>query len=171
MKQSGTTRAIMALVEIISDEEIWIGRRIEATEGLLAYEAPLEVVEAAKEFLTSIFEDSSIDLELRLGALKLMRRAEAKKVIQATATASDEHARREVWRRVMIANRRVRLVRAGLWPAPNGWSDDLRGDGFVSPGGSFFDLWRRVLGLEPGPMSGAATTGNAELTDDPGKAG
>ncbi len=39
------TRAIAALLEIMSDMQAPLRRRIEAAEGLLAFEAPEEIVE------------------------------------------------------------------------------------------------------------------------------
>ncbi len=58
-KEKLMTRAIAALLKIIGDTDAPLRRRIEATEGLLAYEAPEEAVEEAKTFLTSVFEDAS----------------------------------------------------------------------------------------------------------------
>lgn len=53
-------RAIAALIAIMQDEDAPVHRRIEATAGLPEYAAPVPAVEAAKEFLTKIFEDSEI---------------------------------------------------------------------------------------------------------------
>ena len=68
------TRAINALLEIMSNELASVRRRIEAAEGLLSYEAPPEVVERAKAFLESVFEDSEEQsVQDRLDAVKLAR--------------------------------------------------------------------------------------------------
>ena len=54
---TSTTRAIAALIDFMTDnKDAPMRRRIEATEGLLGYEAPAEAVDAAKDFLGSVFE-------------------------------------------------------------------------------------------------------------------
>ena len=69
------TRAIVALLQIISDtEDAPLRRRIQATEALLAYEAPQEAVDQAKAFLTSV-QDAEQRVDDSLDALKLMRKA------------------------------------------------------------------------------------------------
>lgn len=122
------TRAINALLSIMSDESTWLGLRIEAADGLLSFEAPTECVEAAKSFLTSVFEDPEQDDEFRMKALKLVRKVEARKVTAPTVTPQDERSHRAGWRKRQRAQRRLALVKAGLWPAPAGWDADLNGD-------------------------------------------
>jgi hypothetical protein len=130
------TKAIIALLEIMADSSTPLRRRIEATEGLLAYEAPGEAVEQAKSFLTSVFEDGNQHYDDRLDALKLMRKAEARKITQPTATAADAQANREVSRKLEVIRRRLSLFKAGMWPAPKGWMDDLSPANYVAPPGS-----------------------------------
>ena len=90
------TRAIVALVEIMSDTDAPLRRRIEATEGLLAYEAPKEAVHQAQAFLISVFGDPEQRVEDWLDALKLMREAEARKITAPTVTTGDARANREL---------------------------------------------------------------------------
>lgn len=116
------TRAIDALLSIMQNPETWLGRRIEAADGLLSFEAPAEYVEAAKAFLTEVFVDPEQDDEFRMKALKLVRRVEARKVVAPTTTARSD---REGSFRQRRAQRRLALVQAGLWPAPTGWDADL----------------------------------------------
>ena len=130
------TRAIAALLEIMADTDAPLRRLIDATEGLLAYAAPEEAVEQAKEFLASVFEDANQHVDDRLDALKLMRKAEARKVVAPSVTAADQHASREVWRRLEIARRRSAMVKLGLWPPARNWADDLLGEGYVAPPGT-----------------------------------
>jgi hypothetical protein len=125
---TSTTRAIRALIEIMSDETASTRRRIEACDFLLAYEAPREVMDLAKEFLASIFEDQDQHVDDRLDALKLSRKVEAPRIRQRTAIPADEPADRELWRRREIAHRRVAMIDAGLWPPPKDWADDLLSD-------------------------------------------
>jgi hypothetical protein len=122
---TSTTRAIRALIEIMSDETAPTRRRIEACEGLLAYEAPREVMDLAKEFLASIFENPNEHGDDRLDALKLMRKAEAPRIRQRTAVPADERAERERQREREIAHRRLAMQEQGLWPPPPDWADDL----------------------------------------------
>jgi hypothetical protein len=94
------TRAIVALLQIMSDtEDAPLRRRIQATEALLAYEAPQEAVDQAKAFLTSVFEDAEQSVDDRLDALKLMRKAEARKTVP-TVTAENARKNRELWRQL-----------------------------------------------------------------------
>jgi hypothetical protein len=136
------TRAIGALLDIIASGAS-TRRRIEAAEQLLAYEAPPEIVVQAKAFLTSIFEDSEQHVDDRLDALKLMRKAEARKITQPTVRSAEAGRNREFWRDMEIARRRMKLIEAGLWPAVPEWADDLLGEDYEAPRDkSFLDLWK-----------------------------
>jgi hypothetical protein len=140
------TRAIAALLEIMSDAEAPLRRRIEATAGLLAYEAPPEAVEQAKAFLTSVFEDAEQRVDDRLDAIKLMRKAEgARKITAPTVTPEDARKNRELWREIEIGMRRVAMMKAGLWPPEEGWCNDLMGDDYVAPAISFDEAWRNAF--------------------------
>lgn len=141
-----TTRAVATLLEIMSDASAPIRRRIEATEGLVGFEAPAEVVEQAKEFLTAVFENADVHVDYRLEALKLMRKAEARKVTQPTVPAAQAKRELEQWRSAMIGLRRVRLMKAGLWPASKDWADDILADTFQPPTDEPFEsVWKRAI--------------------------
>src|SRR5262245_17243346 len=127
------TRAIHALLSIMNDSDAWLGRRIEAADSLLSFEAPPEYVEAAKVFLTAVFEEPNLDDDIRMKALKLMRKVEARKVAPPTTATHDERSQRELRRRVQRARRRLALIQAGLWPAPAGWDADLSADDCQPP--------------------------------------
>ena len=68
-------------------------RRVEAAEHLLDYECPEEVRIECKEFLTSIFEDSEQHVDIRLDALKLMRKFEAAKITPRTVRTNQTGGR------------------------------------------------------------------------------
>jgi len=119
----------------MTDEAAPLRRRIEATAGLLEYATPMEAVELAKEFLTSVFEDKEIHVDLRLDALKLVRKAEAAKMTRPSTSVADEVANREAWRRVEMARRRMKMIAEGLWPCP-GWADDLLHSDYKPPHGA-----------------------------------
>jgi hypothetical protein len=131
-----TTRAIDALLEIMFNEEISTRRRIEAAEGLLAYEAPPEIVEQARAFLESVFEDDEQSVQDRLDAVKLARKFEAPKIALPTVrTKREETDRREKWRRYEISQRHWKLSLAIMDAPPKGWADDLYSDAYVAPDG------------------------------------
>ena len=137
------TRAIVALLEIMSGTHAPLRRRIEAIELLLAYEAPPEAVDQAKTFLTAVFEDAAQHVDDRLDALRLMRKAEAPKITAPTVTAEDARANRELWRKLEIGHRRAELFKAGLWEDhPKDWADDLLSEDYVAPPGSALDALR-----------------------------
>jgi hypothetical protein len=133
---TNNTRAIDALLEIMSNEEMSVRRRIEAAEQLLAFEAPPEIVEKAKTFLAAVFENSEEGVADRLDALKLIRKFEAAKVTPRTVrTKREETDRREAWRRYEIAQRHWKLSLAIRNTPPKGWADDLYSDEYVAPEG------------------------------------
>ena len=137
------TRAIVALLQIMSDtEDAPLRRRIQATEALLAYEAPQEAVDQAKAFLTSVFEDAEQSVDDRLDALKLMRKAEARKTVP-TVTAENARVNRELWRDLEMGFRRVAMIKAGVWEDhPKDWAADLLSDDYIEPPGSADDALR-----------------------------
>jgi len=105
-----------ALLSFMTNPETWITKRIEAADQLLY--APPEYAIAARVFLAEVYEDKSLDDSFRLNALKLVRKADTRQAQPVPTPA--------VRRDLLIAWRRVKLVEAGLWPAPEGWDADLR---------------------------------------------
>jgi hypothetical protein len=132
-----TTRAIDALRRIMLDAEgVSPRRRVEAAEHLLDYECPEQVRVGCKEFLTSVFEDDEQQVDIRLDALKLMRKFEAAKVTPKTIRATrSEGDRREAWRNYEINQRHWNLSLAIRNTPPPGWADDLYSDNYVAPDG------------------------------------
>jgi hypothetical protein len=78
----------------------------------------------------SVLESKHVALSDRLEATKLMRKAESPKITpQTVRLAEQDHGQwREVGQRLARARRREKLDRAGLWPAPPDWCDDLLAD-------------------------------------------
>jgi len=130
-----STRAIKALVKIMQDKEIGASLRIKACEGLLEYEAPQDIVELAKAFLTSIFEDEEKSVTDRLDATKLMRKFEAPRIRQQVIAQRDPVDYIEAQRDLAISIRKGELIRAGLLPNqfPADWADDLRSADWIPP--------------------------------------
>jgi len=132
---TNTTRAIETLLTILNDAEAGTRQRIEACEGLLAYEAPPEAVIEARDYLVRVFEDDDGQtLPDRMDALKLARKFESPKIALPTIhTKKQETDRREAWRAYEIAERELKIVVATKDTPPPGWDDDLRADSHMPP--------------------------------------
>src|SRR5215471_3485640 len=132
---TSTTRAIETLLAILNDAEVGTRQKIEACDGLLAYEAPPEAVIEARDFLVRVFEDGEEQtLTDRMDALKLARRFESPKIALPTIhTKKQETDRREAWRKFEIAERELKIVVATKDTPPSGWDDDLRADSYTPP--------------------------------------
>jgi hypothetical protein len=130
-----STRAIAALVSIIRNPEVVPSRHIIAAETLLSYEAPPDVIELAKECLTVIFEDVELGVDIRLDALKLMRKFEAPKIGQPTTrnVVRETRDRKEAWREYEIGQRRFQYIKMTHKLPPKGWDDDLRSEDYLPP--------------------------------------
>lgn len=127
------TRTVAVLLGIMADRRVPIPRRIQAAETLISFETTEEIVARTKAFLTAVVESEHVALNLRLDASKLMRKAESPKVTPQTVRTADPGRWREVWRELAIGRRRVRLDKAGLWPCPTDWADDLLDPGYEPP--------------------------------------
>lgn len=123
--------SVSALLEIMGSAGP-MRHRLDASETLLTFETTPEVVEIAKGFLTSVVENRGggrTDYRLRAGAL--LRRAEARRIAAQSIRTAEASRWNETWRRVAAGRRRLRLDRAGLWPAPRDWCDDIMADDYV----------------------------------------
>jgi hypothetical protein len=128
-----TSRAIIALVDIMREPEHGRRRRIEACEHLLDYECPVEVIDEAKAVLLSIVEDSETFVDVKLQALKLLRRVEAKKVSPGRTAVREFDIERA--RDQEIDRRRWALMKAGINPPfPDDAFADLEAADFVPLG-------------------------------------
>jgi AcrR family transcriptional regulator len=128
-----TARVITVLCRIMLDERAApLRRRIEAAEQLLDFEAPDEIVEEAKAFLTEIAEKGETPIDDKLSALKLLRRASAAKVVPARVTVRLDSVSIERHRALDTLRRRAALINAGAtYPFPPGWDADLVGEDYV----------------------------------------
>jgi hypothetical protein len=135
--------SIEALRGIMLDGETALRRRILSAELLLGFEAPTEAAEEAKTFLTQVFEDEEVHVDLRLEAAKTMRRAEARKVQVPSAdtvvrlnlpdTPEIRAARRRTAQRKACFEREQKLKAMNLWPAPSNWNEDILADSWIAP--------------------------------------
>jgi hypothetical protein len=119
----------------MQDTRLNIRKRVEATAGLLEYEAPLEVVEQATAFLTTVFEDRNADVDDRLDALGLVRKFEAPKVRQPVVVQTYPPDYTETQRKIAIWDRQSELHRAGLQSSqfPPDWCSDIQSPDWIPP--------------------------------------
>ena len=98
------------------------------------------MVELAKEFLASVFEDQEADVSDRLDATALTRKFEAKRIMPQTVhlTRQSEVDRKEAWRAYDISQREMKIILATLDHPPKGWDSDLRSPDYLPPPG---DAW------------------------------
>jgi hypothetical protein len=128
--------SVLTLREIFLDPTIPIRRRVEAAEAILTFESPATVAEDAKAFLAEVFEDQDHYVDVRLDALKIMRKIEARRITQPILSPGEAHRNREAWRRKAIEERKQELIAADLWPAPSDWCDDLKSPDWIAPPGN-----------------------------------
>jgi hypothetical protein len=119
------SKALGALLDIMTSDEVKESQCIEAARAIIEYEAPPEVFDLTYAYLLGVAQGEGQDVGLKLEALKLIRKVEAKRVVPGTTKAVDSAAAIELGRGVAAARRRVELVRAGEWPPKAGWADDL----------------------------------------------
>jgi hypothetical protein len=65
-----------------------------------------------------------------------MRKAESRRVTQPILSPGEAHRNREAWRKRAIDERQAELKKAGLWPAPADWADDLNSPDWGPPPGN-----------------------------------
>lgn len=117
--------ALGALLDIMTSHEVKETQCIEAARAIIEYEAPAEVFDLTYEYLMGVARDAGQDVALKLEALKLIRKVEAKRVVPGASKAVDTVGAVALGRRIGTAKRRVELMRNGKWPAPDGWDKDL----------------------------------------------
>src|SRR6516164_6485494 len=135
------TRATDILLEIMGDPELPTRRRMQAAEALLGFEAPVNVINHAREYLASVFENREGEkVEDRMEAAQITRKFEAKKIAPQTVhlTRREEVDRKGAWREYHISQRQIKLVLATMDHPPKGWDDDLRSPDYLPPPG---DEW------------------------------
>jgi hypothetical protein len=129
------TASVETLCKIMLDEDVPLRRRIEAAEQILSFEASVDATDEAKAFLTEVFEDGTAYVDMRLDALKIIRKAEARKV--ALPPASVQTGERGPLYKIVQARARYALQKEleakGLWPAPPGWDSHIMSPDWPGP--------------------------------------
>lgn len=116
---------LATLLDIMTSDEVPEVRCIEAAKAIIEYEAPAGVFDLTYQFLLGVAQDARQDVGLKLEALKLIRKVEARRVVPGTAKAADARASAEAAQRLARANHRLALMKEGKWPAPDGWAEGL----------------------------------------------
>jgi hypothetical protein len=117
--------ALGALLDIMTSHEIPEAKCIEAARAIIEYEAPAEVFDLTHRYLMGVAKEEGQDVALKLKALELIRKVEAKRVVPGTAKAIDTAKALRLGKQLALAKRRMELVKGGAWPPSAGWGDDL----------------------------------------------
>ena len=89
MSENEMSGSLAVLRDIFLDPDVSRRDRIKAVEVILTYENPAQLVQQAKDFLEQLCCAVETPMGVRLEALKVMRKAEAKKITQPTVTGDD----------------------------------------------------------------------------------
>ncbi|WP_206051218.1 hypothetical protein [Neorhizobium sp. T7_12] len=117
--------ALGALLDIMTSHEVEEARCLDAARAIIEYEAPAEVFALTHAYLMGVARDADQPVALKLKALELIRKVEAKRVVPGTSRAVDTAKSLALGRRMAIAKRRVELLRSDRWPPQEDWTDDL----------------------------------------------
>lgn len=121
--------ALGALLDIMTSMEVEEARCVAAARAVIEFEAPAEVFDLTYKYLLGVATDERQEVGLKLEALKLIRKVEAKRVVPGTAAAVNVVAAKALGRRSAVAKRRVALMREGKWPPrDSGWMADAVGE-------------------------------------------
>jgi hypothetical protein len=101
-----TIDSILALLQIMLDEKEIHEVRLDAAEQILTYEAPEEAATAARDYLIEVFNNKKLTSTMRLAAIKLMRKSEARKITKPSVKPEEGFANR-------MENARRRLAERG----------------------------------------------------------
>ncbi|WP_287381946.1 hypothetical protein [Mesorhizobium sp.] len=114
------------LLEIMTSPEVPDARSVEAAKAIIEFEAPPEVFDLTYQFLMGLANDDRQEVSLKLEALKLIRKVEARRVVPGVTKGSDPQAQGELGRRMAASRRRLELWREGKWPpASLAWAGGL----------------------------------------------
>lgn len=117
--------ALGALLDIMVSPDIDERRCLEAAKAIIEYECPPEIFAIVQSYLMGVAEGKGQPVELKLKALELIRKVEARRVTPGTTKAVDTTQAMALGKAAATAKRRLELVKGGRWPAPEGWAEDL----------------------------------------------
>ncbi|WP_454623198.1 hypothetical protein [Brucella anthropi] len=114
--------ALAALLQIMTSTEVAEAKCVEAAKAIIEYEAPQGVYDLTHRYLIGVAEDDEQSTDLRLEALKLLRKVEARRVTPPPAASLV--ANKETAERLGRAKQRLALVAEGKWPTSDAdWTE------------------------------------------------
>lgn len=116
---------LAALLDIMTSADLPEIRCIEAAKAIIEYEAPSGVFDLTQQFLLGIAQNPNSDVGLKLEALKLTRKVEARRVVPGTAKAVTAKDEAYLSKRLAAARLRLRFVREGKWPGATDWTEGI----------------------------------------------
>ena len=116
--------ALAALLQIMTSTEVVEAKCVEAAKAIIEYEAPQGVFDLTHRYLLGVAEDDEQSTDLRLEALKLLRKVEARRV--APPRVASLIANKETTERLGRAKQRLTLVAEGKWPPEDAdWTEQV----------------------------------------------
>ncbi|MER9277639.1 hypothetical protein [Mesorhizobium sp. M0522] len=126
MTDTEISPALKKLLDIMTSPEVPVARSIDAAKAIIEFEAPPEVFGLTYQFLMGVANDDRQDVGLKLEALKLIRKVEARRVVPGITKAADTKAQAELGMRLAHSQKRLALFREGKWhPASADWARGL----------------------------------------------
>jgi hypothetical protein len=119
---------------IFSNPEVPLHRRIEAAALVLRHNATSDLIADATTFLQAVAQNDGIFEGHRLDAIEALAKRQVPKA-GTPGPGQDEGDRRRAWQQHAAAERRAALMKAGEWPAPKGWADDIYSEDWIAPEG------------------------------------
>jgi hypothetical protein len=127
---------------IFFNKEAPLHRRIEAAALVLRHNASSDLIEDATAFLEAVAQNDGPGMEgYRLDAIEALAKRQVPKA-GTPGPGQYEGDRRKAWQQHAAAERRKALMKAGEWPAPKGWADDIYSEDWIAPEGDppFFNI-------------------------------
>nr|WP_278437150.1 hypothetical protein [Brucella anthropi] len=103
--------ALAALLQIMTSTEVAEAKCVEAAKAIIEYEAPQGVYDLTHRYLIGVAEDDEQSTDLRLEALKLLRKVEARRIVPGVAKGEDTEKAKRLAERLEAARERVERFR------------------------------------------------------------
>lgn len=108
--------ALAVLLEIMTSTSVEEVRCVEAAKAIVEYEAPPSVYEMASKYLLWVAQDDKQDTRLRLEALTIMRKIEARRIVPGTTQGQEAEVATALSAKIAAARERVALRAKGEAP-------------------------------------------------------
>lgn len=118
--------ALAALLDIMTSANVPEAKCIEAARAIIEYEAPPGVFDLTHAFLMGVAQNDAQDVGLKLEALKLIRKVEARRVMPGAGNPADVVVSKALARRVAVAKQRLALIKDRKWPPDDSrWAEEI----------------------------------------------